>query len=310
MIAAGCIPVAPPPPTVVFYGDSLLVESRGVVAAELATLAPGYRVLTSGRSFGGTALCDWGAQMQADGNENVRLVVIQFSGNNLTPCAAGLTGVALENWYRFAAEWTVSLWSSRGAKVLFVGSPTLRVDDVNPQPPNPISEVFRAVADAHPGWATFDDGPSLALSTEPPADPPPDTTTTTGPTTTSSTSSTSSTTTTTEPEVTTQTQPEAPPIGLEAVEPLPAGTAVPAGWRVFPFELPCLSPSEPGCGQFTPGVVAVRWAPPSPPALPFGNGHLCTGISMGMGSDETCPAYRSGVQRFGRAIAAAVAARL
>jgi hypothetical protein len=301
---------------VVFYGDSLLVESRGVVASELATLAPGYRVLTSGRSFGGTALCDWGAQMQADGNENVRLVVIQFSGNNLTPCAAGLTGVALESWYRFAAEWTVSLWSSRGAKVLFVGSPTLVVDDVNPQPPNPISEVFRSVAEANPAWAAFDDGPALALSSEPPADPPPDTTTTTEPTTTSSTTATSSTTTTsssttttTEPEVTTQTQPDAPPIGLEAVEPLPVGAAVPAGWRLFPFELPCLSASEPGCGQFTPGLAAVRWAPPSP-GSPTGNGHLCTGIPMTLASDATCPEYRSGVQRFGRAIALAVAGRL
>lgn len=258
VVAAGCIPVGPPPPpppTVIVYGDSLMVESRGVVGRELEALRPGYRVLTTGRSFGGIALCDALDDMQADANENARLVVVQFSGN-----VSGCVGSAAASIARYTAdaEATVQIWAARGVPVLFVGSPSLIVDGPS-QARNPIDVAFETVAAAHPGQAFFDGTPPEALSVE---------------------------------------DPTMPPDGS-----LPH-------WRFFPYEMDCLRPDEPYCDPST-LKVAVRWLPAgSPPPWENGNGHLCTTHQIPIGPDFTCPEYRSGVERFGRAIAVAAAAHL
>lgn len=252
VVAAGCVPVTaapPPPPTVIFYGDSLLVEARGVVQQELAAIQPGYRPLTTSRSFGGTALCDWLDEMQADADQNARLVVIQFTGN-VSACVGGDANKVAR--YTTDAEAAVALWAARGVPVLFVGSPSLMVDGPS-QARNPIDVVFETVAAAHPGQAFFDGSPPEALSIEDPT--------------------------------------------------MPADGSLPH-WRFFPYEMDCLTPDEPYCDPIT-LEVAVRWLPGPP-----GNGHLCTTHQIPIGPDTTCPEYRSGVERFGRAIAVAAAAHL
>ena len=66
LLGAACLPVAPEPPTVIVYGDSLSSEASGQLDSQLQTAFPGWRVVV--RSQGGAALCDYKTQMQDDAN--------------------------------------------------------------------------------------------------------------------------------------------------------------------------------------------------------------------------------------------------
>ena len=77
-------------PLVILYGDSLAWEAEDSFVGAFAG-QPGVEVLT--RTHGGTAICDWLDEMQDDA---ARLapgaVVLEFSGNNLTPCMQDAAG--------------------------------------------------------------------------------------------------------------------------------------------------------------------------------------------------------------------------
>ena len=114
LLGAACLPVAPEPPTVIVYGDSLSSEASGQLDSQLQTAFPGWRVIV--RSQGGAALCDYKPQMQDDATLEADLVIIQFSGNYFTPCANG----SVDNYF-WDAGWTINLWHERNTPVLFVG---------------------------------------------------------------------------------------------------------------------------------------------------------------------------------------------
>ena len=114
LLGAACLPVAPEPPTVIVYGDSLSSEASGQLDSQLQTAFPGWRVIV--RSQGGAALCDYKPQMQDDANLEADLVIIQFSGNFFTPCTNGSLGN-----YFWDAGWAINLWRERNTPVLFVG---------------------------------------------------------------------------------------------------------------------------------------------------------------------------------------------
>jgi hypothetical protein len=98
--AARPAPVPPGARRVVLYGDSLAWEARGPFTAALA--AAGITQVTT-RTFGGTAICDWFDQMRADAAAiRPDAVVIEFSGNALTPCMKALDGSALTTEAYFA----------------------------------------------------------------------------------------------------------------------------------------------------------------------------------------------------------------
>jgi hypothetical protein len=66
---------------VLMYGDSLLVQA-----------IPYLRSTDEVRAYGGTALCDWVDKIaQAATVEQPSVLVIQFVGNDLTPCMHGYT---------------------------------------------------------------------------------------------------------------------------------------------------------------------------------------------------------------------------
>ena len=72
------------PPVVILYGDSLAWESQDhfVAAVTLGTDAAAI-----GRSFGGTALCDYLDIMRDDAlTLRPAAVVLEFSGNRFTTC--------------------------------------------------------------------------------------------------------------------------------------------------------------------------------------------------------------------------------
>ncbi len=117
--ASGCVPAAPPPPTVAVYGDSLVQESVAVLETRLHQVFPGWNVVI--HAWGGLAQCDLHANMVADADAgNVRVAILAFVGNAGTPCATSRPYPAS---YRTDANWAVDFYRSRGIPLAFVATP-------------------------------------------------------------------------------------------------------------------------------------------------------------------------------------------
>jgi hypothetical protein len=144
-VVVGWAPVVPAggsAPAIVVYGDSLIVEAKADLEARLATLVPDWDVMVD--AYGGTAQCDWHEMMERDAaTMDVRVVVIAFSGNFLTPCITSRDRVT---GYTDDANWAVDLWVDRiGAQLLFVAAP----GHVGTYPAdNEIARAYRRVAQA------------------------------------------------------------------------------------------------------------------------------------------------------------------
>jgi hypothetical protein len=115
---AACEPIKPPPPPpqggVIMYGDSLLEAS-----------APYVRSTTQLRGFGGTALCDWLENIAtAAETERPDVIVVEFVGNNLTPCMSGYTTTAQIS-AKYAAD-AAELKERVDVPILWVGPPLFR----------------------------------------------------------------------------------------------------------------------------------------------------------------------------------------
>ena len=111
---------------VVLYGDSLAWEARDFFTRALAS-ALITQVTT--RTFGGTAICDRLGQMRADAASlRPDAVVVEFSGNALTPCmrapnGSALTGATYFQKYASDSAAVLDIFSPRHALVFFVGAP-------------------------------------------------------------------------------------------------------------------------------------------------------------------------------------------
>jgi lysophospholipase L1-like esterase len=132
------------PPIVALYTDSLGAQAEPFFADQLRGEA---RI--RGVTVPGAALCD---ALDAIGEEaerrRARLAVIQFSGNNVTPCTQGpdgapLEGAALVDRYEADARRAVELLAGAGVPIYFVGSPPTTVSDAATR----INERYRQIAD-------------------------------------------------------------------------------------------------------------------------------------------------------------------
>jgi hypothetical protein len=220
---------------VIVYGDSLTSQSASYISYFLAQKRPGWRRYV--RHYGGTALCDFLDEMRADANLNAKVVVIQFSGNDMSPC---MSGAASETpaWYaryRQDAQYAANLWKGRGARILFVGNPR----GVCAVPPHPLDDTYRQVAAQY--GMNFTDAPELALTLDiqpllggsAAATPPPGITG--------------------EP-------------ALLAVSSWPCAVSVPS--RVFAYAMPCLSFEDAAHGCVI-GTISVRNGTAASPATHF-----------------------------------------
>ena len=114
---------------VVLYGDSLAWESRNLFSSALA--GAGVTQVTQ-RTLGGTAICDFFAQMRIDqATLDPDAVVIEFSGNAITPCmknldGTALSGAALLGQYAHDARQALAIFAPGGTLVYFVGAPINR----------------------------------------------------------------------------------------------------------------------------------------------------------------------------------------
>jgi hypothetical protein len=125
------------PARVVLYGDSLAED--GSAFFRNALIAHG-RAQVQTRTLPGTAICDWLKDMSKT-TDNFRpdAVVVEFSGNNLTPClrdpktGAELAGPALVDRYGADAEKATEILSRHGATVYWVGGPADRSPSLSEQ---------------------------------------------------------------------------------------------------------------------------------------------------------------------------------
>jgi len=152
----------------VLYGDSLAWESRDAFTAALAG-AGVSRVTT--RTFGGTAICDWFAQMRADETTlHPDAVVIEFSGNALTPCMKDLNGVALTgpaylDKYASDAHAALRIFVPGGTLVYFVGAPISRRAAVTHDPTtDALHSIYAAVSASSPIGRYVDAGAAVTAN--------------------------------------------------------------------------------------------------------------------------------------------------
>lgn len=144
-------PAAPPaadagPPRVVLWGDSLAWESASLFA--WAVRNSGAEVET--RTLGGTAPCDWYAEiMQWPADKRIDVAVLEFSGNWKTPCMradGALSSAARVAKYRTDVGSLARHLRDRGAHVYLIGPPLMR-PDFEPGRAEALLELYRELAD-------------------------------------------------------------------------------------------------------------------------------------------------------------------
>src|SRR5256884_827778 len=111
---------------VILYGDSLAFEARDFFALSLQR---GSDVEVVDRTFGGTAICDRLDGMRRDLHDlQPSAVVLEFVGNNVTPCMRGptgpLTGDDLVRKYRDDARTATEIFAGAGVRVYWIGAPS------------------------------------------------------------------------------------------------------------------------------------------------------------------------------------------
>jgi len=115
------------PVHVALYGDSLAFEAQDHF---VAAVTAGQRAEVRTRTYGGTAICDWFGDMRRDAEEWApQAVVVEFSGNALTPCMRDADGAALSGdayFQKYHDDAATVLEIFAGAEVWFAGSPISR----------------------------------------------------------------------------------------------------------------------------------------------------------------------------------------
>lgn len=121
--------VRQPPPRpdgrVILYGDSLSVEAAAAFQAEVERTTDTDVVV---RAIPGTSPCDALDQMEQDLALDPTVVVIQFVGNNASPCIQGpggeeLTGRALADRFEADVRAATEMFATEGVRVVLVGGP-------------------------------------------------------------------------------------------------------------------------------------------------------------------------------------------
>jgi len=150
---------------VVLYGDSLAAQSQEFFVSKLARA--GIIQITT-RTFGGTAICDWLGQMRADASAiHPDAVVVEFSGNALTPCMKALDGRPLSGsayFEKYAADAAavLDIFTPRHSIVLFAGAPISRGAERSGDPTTAILHaMYAAVARSSPYGRYTDAGASV-----------------------------------------------------------------------------------------------------------------------------------------------------
>ncbi len=150
---------------VVLYGDSLAWEARDAFRGAL--LAAGVGQVTT-ETFGGTAMCDWLDQMRRDATDmHPEAVVVEFSGNALTPCMRGLDGTALSGEayfekYTADAQAVLKIFSGGSTLVFFATAPiSRRAAQVHDTTTGRLDAILAGMAASNPAARLIDAGAAV-----------------------------------------------------------------------------------------------------------------------------------------------------
>ena len=159
------------PPVVILYGDSLAWEAQDhfVAAVTLGTDATAI-----GRSFGGTAICDYFDIMRKDAASlHPAAVVLEFSGNRFTTCMHHPDGSGMgdgEAYMKYVADVreAVQIFTSVGTHVYLAGAPVSRPVPGSFQRGRALNVMYSWVAlVSAPGTVTYvDAGTAVQHGTE------------------------------------------------------------------------------------------------------------------------------------------------
>jgi hypothetical protein len=152
-------------PLVILYGDSLAWEAKDSFVGAFAGQAD-VRVLT--RTWGGTAICDWLDEMKADAVAfSPDAVVLEFSGNNLTPCMQDAAGRGLVDdayWARYRADTrtAIEIFSPTRTRVFLAGAPMSQLQAITGDfHGGMVNAMYEAIAAEYPGVLYVDAGTAV-----------------------------------------------------------------------------------------------------------------------------------------------------
>ena len=152
---------------VILYGDSLAWESQSFFVAALGRA--GITKVTT-RTFGGTAICDWLPQMHLDAaTPRPDAVVVEFSGNALTPCmrnslGGAQSGLAYFHEYAADAATVLRIFTPDHTLVFFAGAPISRSGELDHSPTTAILHtIYAFVAASTPYGRYVDAGASVLV---------------------------------------------------------------------------------------------------------------------------------------------------
>ncbi len=115
--------------SVMLWGDSLAFESQEYF---LARFEGSERVRANARTFGGTATCDFLADMTAVARSTeLDIAVLEFSGNSFTPCMTDAAGARYQDQglltkYEYDTRRAISVLTRSGTRVYLADSPVNR----------------------------------------------------------------------------------------------------------------------------------------------------------------------------------------
>jgi hypothetical protein len=155
--AAGLPP--PGPPRIALYGDSLGMEA-GMDFTFLAHEAGGSALV---RTYGGLGVCDWFTTMASDAASwQPTAVVLEFSGDDFTPCMAGDPLGTPQYYAKYQADLqtAIDIFRPYGTEVFITGVPynALPTTDQNVAT---LNQLYASVAAANYGVTYVDAGQAV-----------------------------------------------------------------------------------------------------------------------------------------------------
>jgi hypothetical protein len=147
---------------IALYGDSLANQSAQDFSF-LATVSGATPLL---RTFGGIAICDDLGAMASDASTvHPTVAVMEFSGDDQTPCMAGYTvgTPAYYQKYQTDAQTAINIFRSNGIPVILIGAPIDVWPDLTAKI-NSLNAIYASLASGNPGVSYVDAGQSVLLN--------------------------------------------------------------------------------------------------------------------------------------------------
>ena len=157
----GSVPNLPPPgpPRIALYGDSLGMEA-GPYFTYLAQQAGASTLV---RTYGGLAVCDFLPDMATDAASfQPTAVVLEFSGDNFTPCMAGDPIGSAQYYAKYKSDMqaAIDIFRPYGTEVFLIGVPYDAMASQNGNVTN-LNRLYASVAAANTGVTYVDAGQAV-----------------------------------------------------------------------------------------------------------------------------------------------------